>query len=279
MSKLIEALKAGGKEFAGGEGMAGGKIPESPKSEYQMTQEQLASIYFSATDKQKKQELPAPVIIKVVEKPAFLAVLPWLIASLAFLLAAFSLFSTKRIFVDIKVMDDKAVSAPELPASGKAADVSTDSMWGPAQVSEGEKVPLRDTVFEGAGRLKSSADRRGLTLVNSTVAPFAQASLRFASPINLSKSRILFYAKGARGGENLGFALKDKDNVLAFDRGKVFPFPDGLTTEWQRAEIPLDQAVRNFDRHDVTSVRFEYGSNVQNKPGDTILIKDLQVIS
>ena len=95
MSKLIESLK-------------GQQDVSEKKTEYQLTQEQLASIYFSGTDKQSKNTNP-PLVIKVIERPALYKAIPWIIATLAMLLAAFSLFSTKRIFVDIHVADDDAI--------------------------------------------------------------------------------------------------------------------------------------------------------------------------
>ena len=143
----------------------------------------------------------------------------------------------------------------------------------------GERIPMQNFVFEGASRLKSSKNAKGLTLVNSTVAPFARASLRFDKPMNFTASKIVFYAKGRNGGENLALALKDRGNILAFERGTIFPFPNNLTSDWQKAEIVLQDVSKEFDARNVASMRFEFGSKeTKNKPGDTVFIKDLRVV-
>ncbi len=265
MSKLIESLKAGAKEFSKKQEPENGGLQDK-KTNYQMTQEQLADIYFSGSEKAKKSEYP--MVIKVVEKQRAASLLPWFIASIAFLITALSLFSTKRIFVDIKVIDDRYLASMQNPADEAPGETS------------GEKIPLQNFTFEGASKLKSSRSSKSLTLVNSSVAPFARASLRLETPLDLSNSKIVFYAKGSEGGENLSFAVKDRGNILAFAKGTVNPFPQGLTTEWQRAEIPLLEVEKGFDPRNVSSLRFEFGAkDTKNKPGDTVFVRDLQVVS
>ncbi len=272
MSKLLEALKASTKDYPQQPPASGAAAPETAaKSDYELTQEQLAEIYFSSGEAgagKKRAELP-PMVVKVIERPQPSNLIPWIITSIAFLITAFSLFSTKRIFVDIRVVDDARPVA-----EGKSAPVSAAPDEGPGSRS----MILRGTLFEGAAKLKSTASREGLTLVNSSVSPFAQASVRFPAPLDLTGGKVVFYVKGAQGGEKLGFAMKDRDNVLAFPKGKIFPFPEGLTTDWQRVEIPLSSALHEFNARSVVSLRFEFGSNIQNRPGDTVFIKDLQVL-
>jgi hypothetical protein len=268
MSKLIEALRTSGRDAT---------RQEAKKSDYELTQEQLAEIYFSATGgAQKKLEAP-PLIIKVVEKQGAASLIPWVITSLAFLITAFSLFSTKRIFVDINVVDEKAMNQwRSVTSEETAGDVELPADEPPAAAG---KISMKHAFFEGASKIKSTADNGSLVLVNSSVSPFARATLKLSPAADLQGMKIVFYAKGAHGGENLAFALKDEDNVLAFDKGKVIPFPDKLTRGWQRAEIVVDQAaVKEFDKNKVIGLRFEFGSNLDNRAGDTIFVKDLQFL-
>ncbi len=265
MSKIIEALKVGG---------AMPKEVRIDRSAHELTQEQLADIYFSATAKPKTSE--PPVIIRVVERPRLATYIPWIIACLAFAATLFSLFSTKRILVDVKVLDEKSAFLHALDRRSLDESQAT-----PATEKTGpfNAFPMADFVFEGAAYLNSSKDKNGvLTLINSSVAPFARATLRVEPPLDLSHAKIVFYAKGGRGGENVAFALKDEENVQGFYKGKLFPFPDRLTTGWQKAEISLSHdTAKDFDPRRVTSLRFEFGSkDTGNKPGDLILIKDLQ---
>ena len=273
MSPIIEALKGSTKSQL--------EDPSKKKTGYELTQEELASIYFAAGEKPRNPG-DVPVVIKVIEKPGLAPVIPWIITSVAFLITAFSLFSTKRVFVDIKVIDEKnpyfsgSQFTPPWAARGEGQDPSKSEEK--ESFGEAQKIPLDNVVFDGASRLNSTFDRSSMTLVNSSISPFARATVYFETPTNLKNGKIIFYAKGRKGGENIGVALKDKGNVLAFDKGKVMPFPKRLTNEWQRAEVAVKDTLQAFDPTSVTSVRFEFGSNTQNKPGDTLFVKDIQIV-
>lgn len=269
MSKIIEALKAHARDLPKKEESA------PSKSGYEMTQEQLAEIYFSGTGKSVQKTDP-PVIIKVIERPRMASLIPWIIASVAFLITAFSLFSTKRIFVDIHVVEEKspivARAEHEALSENTPGESSGESYYG-------SPISFENTRFEGAARLNSSAEKNGLTLVNSSVSSFARANVNLPEPLSIAGSKIVFYAKGYNGGENIAFAMKDRGNVQAFAKGKIFPFPALLTTQWQKAEIPVGESVPGFDPKNVTSLRFEFGSkDTDNKPGDTVFVKDLRVV-
>jgi hypothetical protein len=246
---------------------------------HDLTQEQLADIYFSATGKPKNSE--PPVIIRVVEKSRSASFIPWIITFVAFFITALSLFSTKRIFVDIQLIDEKN---PYLQMSRYndeelARDASDKNSASSLGSFTANKFSVADFNFEGAAYLKSSKDQNGgLTLINSSVAPFARAALTLDPPLDLSRARIVFYAKGGRGGENVAFVLKDKENVQGFYKGKICPFPDRLTSGWQKAEINVSlDTAKDFDPKNVTNLRFEFGSkDTGNKPGDIVFIKDLQ---
>ncbi len=276
MTNLIETFKSGIKSQS---------ADDSPKKKtgYEFTQEELANIYFAAGEKPRTSgELP--VVIKVVEKPGLAPVIPWIITSVAFLITAFSLFSTKRVFVDIKVIDEKnpyyngSQWAPPPPWAAHEEAREAPKKEDKASFGEAEKIILDDVIFDGASKLNSTFDRSSMTLVNSSVSLFARATVHFESPANLKNGKIIFYAKGSKGGENLGLALKDKSNVLAFEQGKVNPFPRRLTTEWQKGEVLVKDTLQAFDPANVTALRFEFGSNTQNKPGDTLFIKDIQIV-
>ncbi len=270
MSKIIESLKAGARA---------GQTLQTEKSSYEMTQEQLADIYFSGSDKAKKSEYP--MVIKVIEKSKPSSYLPWLIAAIAFLVTAFSLFSTKKIFVDIKVIDEKnpflvsALSAQPQNTVDQILNEGTAKQEAPGAM----RLPMQNVDFEGAAKLKSSKNLNSLTLVNASIASFARANLYFRNPLDLEGYKIVFYAKGADGGEGLRFGVKDRENMLGFDKGTMNPFPANLTTDWQRAEICLPVPGKGFDAKNVSNIRFEFGSKeAKNKSGDTVYIKDLQVV-
>jgi hypothetical protein len=277
MSKIIEALKVRSSKPEEGVPMRGPKEVTIEHSSHEMTQEQLADIYFAATGKPKTQE--PPVIIRLIERPRLATWIPWLIASLAFLITSLSLFSTKRIFIDVKFIDEESpVFRSSEPIREDPPSLSRPEGAAVEEASPRHKVPVQNFLFEGAAYLNSSKDKSGgLTLINSSVAPFARATLHLDPPVDLSRSKLVFYAKGWRGGENVAFAIKDKDNVQGFYKGKIYPFPDKLTTSWQKAEIDMHHdTTKDFDRSSVTNLRFEFGAkDTGNKPNDTIFIKDM----
>lgn len=285
LSKIIEALKVRSSQIP--KDGADEKRPREiqvERSSHELTQEQLADIYFSATGKPRTPE--PPVIIRVVEKTRLATYIPWIIACVAFIATLFSLFSTQKVLIDIKVLDEKSAYRYGLDhrsmEEGARSSVTTTGPAGKAADSSSQKFQTQDIVFEGAAYLNSSKDRNGtLSLINSSVAPFARATLSLDPPLDLSGATIVFYAKGARGGENIAFALKDKENIQGFYKGKMYPFPDRLSTSWQKAEIKLsEETAKDFDPRNITSIRFEFGSkDTGNKPGDLILVKDLQWVS
>lgn len=282
MSKIIEALKVRSSQMP--KELSSEDQPKEvrvERSSHELTQEQLADIYFSATGKPRTSE--PPVIIRVVERARLATFIPWLIACAAFVATLFSLFSTQKILVDVKILDEKTAAyygldrrAPE----GETGPSSPEASGKPGDSSH--RFATQDFLFEGAAYLNSSKDKNGtLSLINSSVAPFARATLQLDPPMDLSRTKIVFYVKGGRGGENVAFAMKDKENIQGFYKGKIYPFPDRLSSSWQKAEIGMkDETAKDFDSRNVTSIRFEFGSkDTGNKPGDLILVKDLQWVS
>lgn len=278
MSEIIEALKASGKDFED-------RI-QKKKSSYELTQEQLADIYFSSGERTKKQ-LDAPLVIRVVEKPALASAVPWIITSVAFLITALSLFSTKRVFIDVKIIDEKSPYLRHFRDEDAALSGADYGVPAPAErardfsaLESGRGAPISSdgALFEGGATSRSESDREGLKLVAGTGAPFSRAQLQIDTPIDITGSKLVFYARGAKGGERLGVALKDRENVNAFPKGTHEPFPAGLSSEWQRIEIPVSATVKEFDERHVSGLRFEFGTTMQNHAGDTVWIRDLEVV-
>ncbi len=276
MSKILEALKARTRELPPA-GPAEKEVLIDPSAR-ELTQQQLADIYFSSTGRSKTAE--PPVIIRVIERPRAGSLIPWTLAAVAFLITALSLFSTKRIFVDVHVIDDKSPLLVDRDQRPREKPWQRTLAAHPSDKSGPETaIPLQDFQFEGAAVLKSSKSSDSLELINSSVAPFARASLDLSQPTDMTNGKVVFYARGARGGENLAFAMKDIDNMQAFHKGKIYPFPAGLTTSWQKAEIPLEELAPGFDPKEVTHLRFEFGSReTENRPGDSVYVKDLRWI-
>ncbi|MCG3176049.1 MAG: hypothetical protein MOGMAGMI_00987 [Candidatus Omnitrophica bacterium] len=277
MSKIIESLKLHQKSGPAKQAVERKTTSVTGGAAAEATRDKLADIYFSARNRSPQTfQSDQPVIIKVVEPPRFLSVLPWMIASLAFLITAFSLFSTKRIFIDINIVDDKNPFI-ETDRSERGRDYPSPPPTA-VEPSGASHLPLKQFVFEGAGAQQSSAEKAGLRLVNTSRASFSRATLPMSEPLDLTGRKLMFEARGVNGGEHLGVALKDTGNVTAFVRGRVFPYPDGLSTEWRRAEVTLTDLSPGFRPNSVQAIRFDYGQkDAGNRPGDIILVRDLRV--
>ena len=120
----------------------------------------------------------------IIERPRLATYIPWILACLAFAATLFSLFSTKRVLVDIKVLDENSafLHALDRRSLDEASALTPDN-----KTAAANGFSVADFVFEGAAYLNSSKDKNGmLTLINSSVAPFARASLRLEPPLDLS---------------------------------------------------------------------------------------------
>ena len=73
MSKILEALKTSSMELKDKESNPE-TSPQTQKTSHELTQEQLADIYFSGSEKIKKSEYPT--VIKVTEKPRPVSYVP-----------------------------------------------------------------------------------------------------------------------------------------------------------------------------------------------------------
>src|SRR3989338_4943888 len=207
MSKIIETLKHGAAEF-------------KKKTSSDLTQQQLADIYFPEPGKVKTSEYPT--VIKVTERQKQTPFIPWSIASLAVFLFFVSLFLNKKVFIDIKVMNDRATALvsqsdphsqlDEIQYTASSCEQANQAGSKTDIIHLGDKLPMEKFIFQGASTLKSSKNKSQLTLINSSVAPFARAIFSFEEPVNLTNTKVVFYAKGYRGGENIAFSMKDRDN-------------------------------------------------------------------
>ncbi|MCA9396598.1 MAG: hypothetical protein KC649_05455, partial [Candidatus Omnitrophica bacterium] len=224
MSKIIETLqKQMASQAAAEKPLRDQDERDRIKKTRTMTQKQLADIYFrSGTG--ETQQLPAPTVIHVKEKKT-VNFFPWFISLLALFISIFTLITSKKFEIDIRVIDgaqtkveagSPAVDTKSNPqVSGDAGPILIESPVAEnprqAQALESQEILPMQFRFAGAAVLNSAKDRSHLTLANSTLASLAYAWIEFEPPVNLTSYRLFFEIRGINGGERIELIFKDKN--------------------------------------------------------------------
>lgn len=280
MSKIIEALQKP-KPFAK---KSATMVPEDKARSRFKTQSQLADVYFSGPKTGEQAALPEPTIIRVVEKPAVSAG-PWVISVLALLLACFTLFSSKKIAVQITVADQNAPEAagahvPDMARIMPDAPHDAEAMIRPV-IGRSDlpvQIPLRgsDFVFSGAAVLNSNATNGEMTLANSSLSGLANALVHFDPPFQAAQYYLQMEARGAKGKEKLEFLFKDMNGNNNLNVKKILIPEEGLTTQWQPIVVELI-GTPHFDANAIEQMRIEFGTQrTANSADATIFVRNLK---
>ena len=291
MSKIIEALQRPIRmrvekgAFSEQEKLRTG----SPRNQRHMTHEQLADVYFPGNGKAHEQ-LPAPTIIRVAD-PQRSFFVPWLITLLALGLSAFALFSTKRIAIDIRIIDDAGSAAAQTsaqttltppaayPIQPKVSVPPEAAILEPiasAELPEAITLSPLDFRFTGAAVLNSSRERSQITLANSTLSGLAYAVVDFDPPFQADRYALSFEARGSIGGEQIELIFKDVNGNSSLNWKNLMVFPEGLTTNWQPATIKL-QRSDFFNPQVIRQLRIEIGSQRTGNESDAVIfLRSLQ---
>ena len=282
MSKIIDSLQkrfgTAAEAEAAHPASAAAPAPSGERTARHQIHEQLADVYF-----QSPRHLPedpqgtfqAPTVVRVVDRSRSYF-LPWVITLAALALSTFTLFSTKRIAIDVRIMDAAAPqpqNAPPVTAQGSIASSA-------AQRGIPEVVNLfpSDFIFSGAALLHSSRDKQQLVLTNSSVSGLAYAHAVFNPPFPALGHRLYLEARGLKGGEKFEIVFKDANGNTSLNWKAIVPFADGVTTAWQPAMVDFEP-TRFFDPGTIQQLRIEFGSQRTGNAADaTVLIRNLQWI-
>lgn len=279
MSKIIDSLQ---KRF--GTVSPAETVQSSPASHADRTaarhqiHEQLADVYFQGPKQlsdDPQAAFHAPTVVRVVDRSRSYF-LPWIITLLALILCAFALFSTKRVAIDIRIMD-AAVSKP-------AVDTEAPVRMTPEALETSRILPEvlamnpSDFIFSGAALLRSSREKQQLVLTNSSVSGLAYTQAGFNPPLAALGKRLYFEARGLKGGEKFEIVFKDSNGNTSLNWKPIAPFADGLSTEWQPAVVEFE-ASRFFNPESIEQMRIEFGTQrTGNSTDATLLIRNIQWI-
>lgn len=281
MSKIIDSLqKRFGTQSEVEALMSGSGAPQpQERPSRQQIHEQLADVYFQGPRQQQQQLISdeanpsfhAPTVVRVVDRSRSYF-FPWVVTLLALALSVFTLFSSKRIAIDVRITDAAApqTSAPAEPIYAVPAPAAV------SRLAEAVSLAPSDFIFSGAALLRSSKERQQLVLTNSSVSGLAYAHAMFNPPFNALGTRLYFEARGMKGGEKFEIVLKDANGNTSLNWKPIIPFPDGLSSEWQPAVIDFEP-TRFFDPSAIQQIRIEFGTQRTGNAADaTLMIRNLQ---
>lgn len=265
MSKIIDALGKFGAETREGRLQPDPRAREARRTPYEMTQEELGDVYFARSAAAK--QLPPPTLIRVVEgrRTYFL---PWAITTLALAFATAALFTSKRLSVEIRVVDDaasleSAATAPAKPNASRATGAAIP-------------VPVSDFALSAGAGPPARASRGELVISNRAPAGPVYAAAVFRPPFDASRRVLEFEAMGEAGHETVEVILKDARSQTNLNVAPIRPFPRGLATRWQKARVTVERG-EFFDAARIVQLRFEAGADRTGNPvGSTVHIRNVR---
>lgn len=223
----------------------------NPAKEY-ILDDQIANTYFRQKAHKKKSKSIAPKRATYLIAAGFLA-----------------LFSIIIIFLSPSIRSHHINSLKERLANSKMVRL-TDG-------GRANKELVKNIQFRGYAAKSSRSSRRFIILKNPKKYSWADLSLDFKFPIDLSNRKLSFSLKGETGGERLSLVLRDVNNRSS-RLSDIY-----LASGWRTQIISSQDVKEDIDISNITHLRFETGytgdsSKDMDSPIDfTVYIKDIQI--
>lgn len=197
--------------------------------------------------------------------------LPWVITALALSTLFALLISRSNIDIRVRILSEDApsiVDAKEAPLGG-LKDKCIYFLKG----SEINNSLIGGAGFGGDASTYSRLTGSGIVLCNSRGSGWADYTIRFKEPLDMTGLDMEFVASGTNGGERLGVALVDSRNRTYRIEDALIP---RLTKELKIYKTPIRNIGKAIDLSAVSEIKFEFGSlTVGNGPMATILLNSV----
>ncbi len=142
-----------------------------------------------------------------------------------------------------------------------------------------DKEPIRRIEFRGYAKNKSKLSIKPILFSNPKKYNWADLSIDFKFPIDLSDRILLLSVKGKIGGEKINIIMRDVEN-RSFIVSDIY-----LTSSWKTETIPLDNIKKDIDLSATEHLRIESSfvgeppREAGNSPVDmTMYIKDVKIL-
>ncbi len=112
---------------------------------------------------------------------------------------------------------------------------------------------IKNFEFRGYAIDKSGFSNKMLVLINTKKYNWADASIDFKFPMDLSRRKLSLTIKGKIGGERISLVLLDSNN-RSYRLNDIY-----LASNWNTDTISFDNIKGGIDLSKITQLRFEYG--------------------
>lgn len=134
---------------------------------------------------------------------------------------------------------------------------------------------IKGSAFRGSAKEASSVSRDLIVFSNPEKYNWANFSMDFRFPVDLSKKNLSFSMRGKIGGERMSIVIKDNRNKSR-RLGDIY-----LASGWKTESIPLAEFKNDVNLSKITQMRFEcgyLGEARMDSPIDvTVYIKDIKI--
>lgn len=209
-------------------------------------QEELAKTYFSTTPPDDNYTQSTENLRIRRHKTLWVKVIAAAFAAVIILPAAVFLM-LNRVLIRVEIN----------PASGSA---QANKIAGSEIVylnNNGEinRDIIKDIIFYEHTGVESGWGKGLITLVNESNSARASLGINFASPVDLDKNLVSFYAKGKDGGEKFYIVFKDSNNNLCNSKTVE------LQPEWQKFVINTENTLDFINPKGISSINFNLNPN------------------
>lgn len=220
----------------------------SPRDD--MLHEHIVATYFSQKTRAKKNKQAVKKLKIPVMAPAFFV-------------AASVLFAASLFLNDyyIKILKERVAAAPVIKI-----------------LDEGRinKTIMKSFGFRGHAKGHSKFAKNEIAFGNPKKYDWAEFSVDFRFPVNLSSRKLLLSVRGKTGGERMSIVLKDSLN-RSYKLKDIY-----LTSNFRMQSIPLEGIDKYIDLSRITHLRFESGyvgeSGMDLPINVTVYIKNMEIV-
>ncbi len=197
--------------------------------------------------------------------------LPWIIASLAVVIALAIFVSNSNFDIKIRILN-KSPFINKMTASDASSALSGKEML---LVKGGQVVSVLvgKGAFFGDAIAGSKISQDEIILSNSSGTGSASYRIEFKKPLNLSNHEIGYFARSVSDGTKMVLMVTDSDN-------RAYRVEDTeiakLSKDWHAYSVNFKPVKGSIDLKNVSGIRFEFGASTTGNPQNiSISLRDI----
>jgi len=249
--------------------------------DYSDIQNKLSNTYLSQNKNNSQQynNNPSNTFSNIYKKvgSVFSKIIEYLpLAAFLLLLILFFLFDKINIQITLAPFNAKNADVHAQNKTNGLFKTTARNIFSAAQPASGLKLKdVKGVEFSGTGKDLSKVLDDCIILINGQNLGPSGMALHLKKPVDLTSNNLVFFVRGAQGGERFKLIFSDNDN-----KTYVRDMPiQSIATDWQKVELSLkDLNASSLNAKLVTDFSVEYGSlTAGNRLGAVIYIKDIGI--